>query len=44
MPAKTSIRRAALSGPVHNPRIAELFNRYAVLLEMKGANPFRVRA
>ena len=29
---------------IHNPQIAELFNRYAVLLEIKGDNPFRVRA
>lgn len=29
---------------MHNPDIAELFSRYAVLLEVKGANPFRVRA
>lgn len=31
-------------GHVHNAEIADLFNRYAVLLEMQGANPFRVRA
>jgi len=29
---------------IHNPEIAKLFNQYAVLLEVKGANPFRVRA
>ena len=29
---------------IHNPEIARLFNQYAVLLEVKGANPFRVRA
>lgn len=29
---------------IHNPQIAELFNRYAVLLEIQGDNPFRVRA
>ena len=29
---------------IHNPQIAELFNRYAVLLEINGDNPFRVRA
>jgi DNA polymerase (family 10) len=29
---------------IHNPQIASLFNRYAVLLEIKGANPFRIRA
>lgn len=29
---------------IHNPEIATLFNRYAVLLEIKGANPFRIRA
>ena len=29
---------------LHNPQIAELFNRYAVLLEIEGDNPFRVRA
>ena len=29
---------------IHNPQIANLFNRYAVLLEIKGANPFRIRA
>jgi DNA polymerase (family 10) len=30
--------------PVHNAEIAELFNRYAELLEIQDANPFRVRA
>ncbi len=29
---------------VHNAEIANLFNRYAVLLEIKGENPFRIRA
>ena len=29
---------------IHNPEIAKLFSQYAVLLEVKGANPFRVRA
>jgi DNA polymerase (family X) len=30
--------------PVHNQDIADIFNRYADLLEIDGANPFRVRA
>ena len=30
--------------PVHNSEIAERFNRYATLLEIQGANPFRIRA
>ncbi len=30
--------------PVHNTDIAEMFNRFADLLEIDGANPFRVRA
>jgi DNA polymerase (family 10) len=30
--------------PVHNPEIAETFNKYADLLEIDGANQFRVRA
>jgi DNA polymerase (family 10) len=30
--------------PVHNADIAEIFNRMADLLEIQGANPFRVRA
>ena len=30
--------------PVHNPEIAEIFNKYADLLEIDGANQFRVRA
>ncbi|MGB7930698.1 MAG: helix-hairpin-helix domain-containing protein, partial [Gammaproteobacteria bacterium] len=30
--------------PVHNAEIAGLFNRLADLLEVEGANPFRVRA
>ncbi len=29
---------------VHNAEIAQLFNRYATLLEIEGENPFRVRA
>jgi len=34
----------AIGGHIHNAQIADLFNRYAVLLEMQGVNPFRVRA
>jgi DNA polymerase (family 10) len=30
--------------PVHNADIADMFNRMADLLEIQGANPFRVRA
>ena len=30
--------------PVHNTDIAEIFNQFADLLEIDGANPFRVRA
>jgi DNA polymerase (family X) len=30
--------------PIHNVEIAEAFNRLADLLEIEGANPFRVRA
>ncbi len=30
--------------PVHNVEIAEIFNRYADLLEVQGANQYRVRA
>ena len=30
--------------PVHNSEIAERFSRYATLLEIQGANPFRIRA
>ncbi len=30
--------------PVHNADIAEVFDRMADLLEIQGANPFRVRA
>lgn len=30
--------------PIHNSDITEIFNRVADLLEIKGANPFRVRA
>lgn len=29
---------------IHNPEIADLLNRLADLLEIKGANPFRIRA
>ena len=30
--------------PVHNGEIADRFSRYATLLEIQGANPFRIRA
>jgi hypothetical protein len=30
--------------PVHNAEIAEIFTRYAALLEIKGANALRVQA
>jgi DNA polymerase (family 10) len=30
--------------PVHNNEIAEMFSRLAELLEIQGANPFRIRA
>jgi len=30
--------------PVHNTDIAEIFNQFADLLEIDGANPFRIRA
>lgn len=30
--------------PIQNPEIADLFRRYATLLEIEDANPFRVRA
>ena len=30
--------------PVHNSEVAGIFNRIADLLEIKGENPFRVRA
>lgn len=30
--------------PVHNSEIADIFDRMAILLEIQGANPFRVRA
>ncbi len=30
--------------PAHNAEIVEVFSRYATLLEIEGANPFRVRA
>lgn len=44
--AQSNVHRniAKLGGHVHNSEIADLFHRYAVLLEMQGANPFRVRA
>ena len=29
--------------PVHNSEIAEMFNEMANLLEIEGANPFRIR-
>ena len=29
---------------IHNPEIARLFNRYAILLDIDRANSFRVRA
>ena len=35
---------AGTGGHVHNAEIADLFNRYAALLEMQGENPFRIRA
>ncbi len=30
--------------PVHNTEIADMFSRLAELLEIQGANPFRIRA
>ena len=30
--------------PVHNSEVVDRFNRYATLLEIQGANPFRIRA
>ncbi|MGD8478239.1 MAG: helix-hairpin-helix domain-containing protein, partial [Burkholderiales bacterium] len=30
--------------PVHNSEIADMFEKLADLLEIEGANPFRVRA
>lgn len=36
--------KAGTGGHVHNAEIADLFNRYATLLEMQGENPFRIRA
>jgi DNA polymerase (family 10) len=30
--------------PVHNNDIADIFSEFADLLEIKGANPFRIRA
>jgi DNA polymerase (family 10) len=47
MAAQTSARiidRSVTCMPVHNAEIASLFERYALLLEIEGANPFRVRA
>jgi DNA polymerase (family 10) len=32
------------TGHLHNAEIADLFDRFALLLEIEGANPFRVRA
>jgi DNA polymerase (family 10) len=43
-PAKAAAESGHQRGHVHNAEITDLFNRYAVLLEMQGANPFRVRA
>ena len=54
-PAATRDRAKAISGAcngaaptpkagVHNAEVANLLNRYGVLLEMEGDNPFRVRA
>jgi DNA polymerase (family 10) len=40
--ARTGAARSAVT--VHNADIARLFNRLADLLEIEGANPFRVRA
>lgn len=42
MASHTRYRSVALT--VDNTEIAEIFNRYADLLEIQGANPFRVRA
>lgn len=39
-----SNQREARPMPVPNAEIAAIFERYATLLEMEGANPFRVRA
>jgi DNA polymerase (family 10) len=36
--------RPSFAAKVHNADIADLLNRYALLLEIEGANPFRVRA
>jgi DNA polymerase (family 10) len=30
--------------PIHNAEIAEVLNKYADLLEIEGANPYRIRA
>ncbi|MCJ7717469.1 MAG: helix-hairpin-helix domain-containing protein [Anaerolineales bacterium] len=30
--------------PIHNSEIARIFNKVADLLEIKGENPFRIRA
>lgn len=37
-------QKRAFTGRLHNADIAQLFDRYALLLEMQNANPFRVRA
>lgn len=42
--SEISSGHVASGGHMHNSEISDLFNRYAVLLEMQGANPFRVRA
>jgi DNA polymerase (family 10) len=41
---ETVYSRASLAMPVHNSEIADIFDRMAILLEIQGANPFRVRA
>ncbi len=41
---KTANLKAVSGARIHNAEIAALFNRYAVLLEIEGDNPFRVRA
>jgi len=43
-PHRTVYSRALVAMPVHNSEIADLFDRMASLLEIQGANPFRVRA
>jgi len=46
MPEREAARRAVPvpAVKIHNAEIANLLNRYGVLLEMEGDNPFRVRA